>query len=261
MKLSVFIRTHDTHNVHSGATRYCEFDKAKLALGCVRSIVRSLNNFSDQADITILDDHSSPDFVNNLKSILSHSHHPTNLIILDKVGNNYSCLRTWELCRDSRSNLIYSVEDDYLHHEFAIPEMVENYFYFKSKINNEIALFPYDAVEEYEPPWLGPSVLVRGTRRHWKTGPNTTGTFMCSPLVVKTHWEHFYNLATYYVPWQDQKPEVKSMSEQDTICKIWSDHVNRFNPIPSLALHMQFEQHRDPYINWQQWWDDYAKEF
>lgn len=261
MKLSVFLRTHDVSNVHSGAERYCNLKKYDLAIGCVRSIVRSLNNFNQAAELTILDDNSTSNFINKIKSILSYSRHPSYLVQLDKNGNNYSCLRTWEHCRDSDSELIYSVEDDYLHCESAITEMVENYTYFKSKLGNEVAIFPYDAVEEYEPPWLGPSMLVRGTHRHWKTGPNTTGTFMCNPEIVRKYWEHFYNLATYYVPWQDYKPEIKSMTEQDTICKIWQKYVTRFNPIPSLALHMQFEQHRDPYIDWQQWWNDYAKEF
>jgi len=34
----------------------------------------------------------------------------------------------------------------------------------------------------------------------------------------------------------------------------------RFNPIPSLALHMQFDAQWDPFIEWKQWWKDYAEE-
>jgi len=261
MKIEIFLRTHDASNVHAGAERYCNFSKSTLALGCTRSLIRSLNQFRGTVQLIVSDDHSSDSFVNDLKESLTHCRFPYKLIHLDQSGNNYSCLKQFELCHDSTADLVYSVEDDYLHCESAISEMVENYLYFKSKLNNEVAMFPYDAVEEYEPPWLGPSVLVRGTRRHWKTGPNTTGTFMCSPEIVRKYWHHFYDLATYYVPWQDHKPGQTSKSEQETICQIWKNHVTRFNPIPSLALHMQFEQHRDPYINWQDWWDRYACSF
>lgn len=40
---------------------------------------------------------------------------------------------------------------------------------------------------------------------------------------------------------------------------IWEHHVIRVNPIPSLALHVQFKKQRDTHINHWNWWDKYSK--
>ena len=49
------------------------------------------------------------------------------------------------------------------------------------------------------------------------------------------------------------------MDEGNTIGEIWKNDVIRVNPIPSLALHIQFEKQRDPFINHMQWWNKYSK--
>ena len=46
---------------------------------------------------------------------------------------------------------------------------------------------------------------------------------------------------------------------QDTFGEIWKNDVIRINPIPSLALHIQFEKQRDPHINHLDWWNKYSR--
>ena len=79
---------------------------------------------------------------------------------------------------------------------------------------------------------------------------------MLRPQVLQTHWSVFEKLAKEYDP--DYSKPGEHIHEGNTICEIWKNHALRFSPIPSLALHMQFDTQVDPYIDWQKWWNEYA---
>jgi hypothetical protein len=154
---------------------------------------------------------------------------------------------------------VYSVEDDYLHCPSAFTEMIDNYQLFRHNTGyaKDIAIFPFDQPDDYVPPWMELCRLVHGTKRHWKTGSWTTHTMMTTPGVFQKHWPIFERLASKYNPLPPEGQE--GVHEGNTIVDIWRNHAIRFSPIPSLALHMQFDTQIDPYINWQQWWADYTK--
>jgi hypothetical protein len=82
---------------------------------------------------------------------------------------------------------------------------------------------------------------------------------MTTPKMFRDNWELFETLALKYNG-DYLNPRAEHYEESNTIWQIWQNNkAIRFNPIPSLALHMQFEQQKDPFINWQQWWKDYTK--
>lgn len=252
MKLEVIFRTHNKSNVHKDRQRYHGIDKTSLILGCLNSVVVSCNLVEGyDINFVVLDDHSTQDLFPRLEHVFSKSRYPYTLINLEQEGYNHSALKQFEYCRDSKADLIYSVEDDYLHCESAIPEMLENYSIFKRNLGKEVCIYPFDMPDDYEPRHMEPCYVVHGTKRHWKTGAWTTNTMMCSPQVFRDHWSLFEKLATQY------SPITYAVHEGNTICSIWRNHVPRFSPIPSLALHMQFDTQRDPYINWKEWWEKY----
>jgi hypothetical protein len=37
--------------------------------------------------------------------------------------------------------------------------------------------------------------------------------------------------------------------------KIWREDVTLFTPIPSVALHVQYEAQKDPYLDWKELWE------
>lgn len=255
-KLDIIMRTHDQTNVHTDRQRYCGLSKFELIRGCLISLLKSGNRvFGWDIHYTILDDHSSPEMIAEIEFLMmtqTAAHQTHTIIGLDEKGYNHSALQQFELCRSVSADLVYSVEDDYLHCYTALEEMLTDYYLFTQKTGKEICLYPFDMPDDYEPPWLQPSFVVHGSKRHWRTGVWTTNTMLCRPQLFQDHWPLFEKLAKEY------NPENHLVHEGNTICDIWKNHALRFSPIPSLALHMQFDTQRDPYINWQQWWDQYT---
>lgn len=258
MKVDVIIRTHDQSNIHQDRERYINVSKTALITGCLTSMINSANLVSDhEINFVILDDHSTTGLLDDIADIFRHCKWPMELISLDQPGYNYSALRQFELCRDSTAELVYSVEDDYLHCPSAFSEMISNYQMFRDKTGAEIAIYPFDMPDDYVPPWMAPCHLVHGTHRHWRSGTWTTQTMLARPELFRQHWPIFEKLALKYRPLAE--PGQEHVHEGNTICEIWRNHALRFSPVPSLALHMQFDTQIDPYINWQQWWADYSR--
>jgi hypothetical protein len=265
MKLHIVIRTHDGKNIHGKQKRYISVSKKELVIGCISSLINSANQVINHLiHFTILDDHSTEELLISLKNILSQSNHSWELIHLKESGFNFSSLKQFEYCKNSTADLIYSVEDDYLHSPSAIKEMISAYINLKKKYNlNEICIFPYDTPQEYDFNVNEKFLITREKYRHWKSSTWTTNTFMTSPTVLRDYWEHFERMAKEFrvVPkelkhtlnWDD------IIWEGTTLCNVWRDFVPVFHPIPSLALHIQFEKERDPYINHFEWWNKYTR--
>ena len=138
--------------------------------------------------------------------------------------------------------------------------MLSEYDYLSSKYNlpQPLCIFPWDEPENYEPKHNTPELIMRGQYRHWKTGWGTTFTMMTSPKVFHDHWNLFEKLATEYKEWDGTGNKNDTIHEGNTISYIWSKHIIRINPIPSLVLHMQSSLQEDPYIDWKYWWNTYT---
>lgn len=265
MKLHIVIRTHDGKNIHGNKQRYINIPKKDLIIGCISSLINSANKvFNHSIYFTILDDHSTEELIHSLKTIFSLSRHSWELIHLEESGFNHSALKQFEYCKNSTADLIYSVEDDYLHSPSSIEEMIDSYINIKKKYElNEICIFPYDTPQEYDFNLKEKFLITREKYRHWKSSTWTTQTFMTSPKVLQTHWKHFERLANEFkvvskhlihtLDWND------IVWEDTTIGNVWRDYVPVFHPIPSLALHIQFQEEKDPYINHLEWWSKYTQ--
>lgn len=258
MLIEIVLRTHDRSNVHTDRDRYFNIDKKSLIIGCVSSLVNSVKQVQGhQFKFKILDDHSSEELISDLHSLLQRSNWEYEIISLEEKGYNYSALKQFEACRDSSADLVYSVEDDYLHCPSAITEMLDSYELFVRNSGQEIVIYPFDMPDDYAPPHMIPCMVVHGSARHWRTGVWTTNTFMLRPKVLQDHWPIFEKLATGYN--SDYSDGAEHIHEGNTICHIWKNYTLRFSPIQSLALHMQFDTQQDPFIDWKYWWDNYTK--
>ena len=257
--LDIIIRTHDKSNI-SKFPRFISVSKKELIEGCITSLINSANQCKNKINIIVLDDHSSQEFLNNLQSILKTSRHSTKVISLEEGGKNQSALSQFEYCINSTADLVYSVEDDYLHSPSALYEMLSEYEHLSSKYNlpQPLCIFPWDEPENYEPKHNTPELIMRGQYRHWKTGWGTTFTMMTSPKVFYDHWNLFEKLATEYKEWDGTGNKNDTIHEGNTISYIWSKHIIRINPIPSLVLHMQSSLQEDSYIDWKYWWNTYT---
>jgi hypothetical protein len=121
-------------------------------------------------------------------------------------------------------------------------------------------IYPFDAPEEYNPP-EEKDFIVHGSHRHWRTGRYTTNVMLTVPKLFRHHWPLFEMLAKNYDGNYLRKMKENEIryTEENTIWNIWRyGQATRFSPIPSLALHMQFDKQIDPFIDWHAWWEKYA---
>lgn len=258
--LDIVLRTCDVANVHvDWRERYHGLTKQGLIVGCLKSLVKSIQSTKNiDARLTVLDDHSSDETLDKIQDIVSPLLDRQSLVRLEGRGYNNSAHEQWLLCRDSQADLFYSVEDDYLHCTTAIQEMVDSFNIFCDRLKrDDVVIYPFDEPSEYNPP-SRTDFIVHGSARHWRTGIFTTNVIMSRPKLLKEYWELFEVLALKYNG-DYLNPRTEHYEESNTIWQIWANNkAIRFNPIPSLALHMQFEQQRDPFIDWQEWWMKYA---
>jgi hypothetical protein len=262
MKLHIVIRTHDGQNIHGNMPRYINVSKKDLIVGCLTSLIRSTNHIKNHIiQFTILDDHSTGELIKSLQYIFSYSNHPWELIHLKEKGFNYSGYMQFLTCKNSDADLVYSVEDDYLHCENAVSEMLFSYEYlkYKYKLRKEICIFPFDNPEDYIPHLMYPGRVFRTPTRHWREGIWTTFTMMTTPKVFQDYWDIFEKLALQYKPFALGENLENLVDEGNTIGEIWKNHVIRINPIPSLSLHIQFEEQKDSFINHMEWWNKFSK--
>jgi glycosyltransferase involved in cell wall biosynthesis len=257
--VEVILRTCDSAVVHTDwRVRYVDMPKAELVRGCVTSLVNACKKV-DTVRLVVYDDHSSEETVTFLKDLLANSGLDYEFNQLGDKGYNNSSLIQYTRCRDSQYDLVYSIEDDYLHEPNSIVEMIESYELFEERIKGkEIVIYPFDEPSEYNPP-NRQDFIVHGSHRHWRTGIFTTQVLLATPKLFKDYWDIFELIAKKYNG-DYLKPRAEHYEEGNTIWKIWNNGpAVRFSPIPSLALHMQFEQQKDPFIDWKNWWNDYTK--
>jgi hypothetical protein len=249
MILDIIIRTHSESNVHPQEQRVQTDSKEEMLIHCVYSLILSINNCQDHdIKVTVLDDHSSASCITKLKKILGLCRYPTELIHLEGRGNNASLKSCYEYARDHARDVIYFVEDDYLHYPSAISEMIESYETFKHNLGGkEVGILPNDDPDNYKAQWIKPSRIVLGRERHWRTNDFALGTFMVSKTILLTQYDIFMEFSHY-----GKSPDIV---EETTINKLWKGPAILFTPIPALALHMHHNYRIIPFTDWEQLWN------
>jgi len=253
MSLEIIIKTCDGESIHGkNQERFCNADKKTIITKCISSIMNATMGRKEKTKITVIDDYSSEDCLNNIQKLLESYPHEAQFYTRDARDYNEATLQYFELAKESEYSLVYCVEDDYLHFPYALAEMEDFYNLAFKNLNGtkDIALHPFDDPDNYIFRNMTPANIVQGKMRHWRTNWYTTCTFMTTPGVINRHWEHFENFANGY----GKNPKV---SENTTINNAWnSGDVQLFTPLPSLALHMQFEANRDKMLDWKRLWDN-----
>lgn len=104
-----------------------------------------------------------------------------------------------------------------------------------------MALHPNDDLFSYiDPKKITNAKIVSGTTRHWRTNTHSPNTLYTEPIIFKTYWNVFEELALKY---------GTGITEEDTIDVLWNNGVDRlgpvylFSPIPSLATHISYNNH------------------
>lgn len=229
MKIDIIYRTHDGGNRPEAPDKPRKVDvtKREITLGCAYSLSKSIKLCDEEVNIFILDDRSSKKTIKALEKMFGTK------IIPYKGDYAGGALNHFTYSKNSDADLIYSLEDDFLHKPEAISELIETYYKFLNNVEPDmICLFPDDDYWDYIPPRiLTPTLIVPGIKRSWRMNNHTTNTFFTNPEVLRKYWEPFRLQATESLT----NPMV---CEETTINVIWKKFVPLFTPLVPLAFHL-----------------------
>ena len=259
----VFRMNTDVEIWDQNKRRLFEKPKIEYSSRSLRSLVRSINfckkkypNIS--INTVIVDDNSKEENLGVIKNIIkdqnieiiSLDHQKFKTIIKEQktsqtFANLASLLESFRVAKDRAEDLILFVEDDYLHFEEMIGEVVASYEKIASQLNKDIFMCPADY------PYLymdnDPTNILIGNKRHWRTIDKTLCTFITSKELINKYWDNFNKTCL-----DRHEPFEKYVNEiyKNEIC---------ISPIKSLSVHLtnvNSSYGLSPFIDYKKLWDE-----
>ena len=263
--LIIFRTNTDIEIWDQNKKRLFELPKIEYSLRSLNSLIKSVNfsktKYSNiKFKIVIVDDKSKNENLNKIKSLIERSgldivirplNHDKYRNIIKQQKNDQtfsnlsSLLQSFEIGKELGKDLVYFVEDDYLHFEPMMEEMIASYERIASQLKKDIFMCPADY------PYLymdneKTNILI-GNKRHWRTISQTLCTFMTTKPLLNKYWNNFYNNCL-----DRHNPFEKHLNEIYTkeFC---------ISPLKSLSLHLtnvNSSYGLSPFINYKKLWDE-----
>ena len=133
-------------------------------------------------------------------------------------------MKCFKVGKENKDDLVLFLEDDYLHKETMIEEMVMTYERISSQLKKELIIVPSDYPYLYMKERH--SNILAGSHRHWQTLDKILCSFMTSNQILNDYWDNFVLTCKDH-----NDPIEKYLNE---ICK----KEICISPIPSLSIHM-----------------------
>ena len=244
--------------------RLFEFPKIEYVVRSLNSLIKSIKLLRQKLPqinikLIILDDHSSNENIEKIKKI-SEQEKSSEIISLDHkkykssikeqksdetFSNLSSLLNSFEIGKNQGDDLVFFVEDDYLHFETMLEEMLLTFQRISSQLNKDIFMCPSDY------PFLymdnkKTNVLI-GNKRHWRTIDKTLCTFLTSKKLIHKYWENLIRTCE-----DRHDPFEKYLNEiyKQEIC---------ISPLKSLSLHLtnvNSSYGLSPFIDYEKLWEE-----
>ncbi len=245
--------------------------KSEYTFRSLNSIIASLNLAKTafpniKFNIIVIDHNSKKDDQEKIKIQLKKINFKNSFISLDineffnsikklnaknekvsenQISNMSNIHKSLLVAKEQSDDLIYFVEDDYLHEINSISEMIFTYERISSQLNRELILCPSDYPYLYTK--IDPTNIFLGSNKHWRKVDETLCTFLTSRILVEKYWEKLISMCQFeHYPFEQPLHEIYKLE----YC---------FSPIPSLALHCTNVNSifgLSPNINWKKIWDE-----
>ena len=239
--------------------RFCCDSKAELIRKCVTSFFRSVHRAAERErginhNIMIFDDHSTEETVYFLKEcvrIYSKHNVVVQLTPLEKKGIMNSIGSCYDWMLDKGTDLVYQVQDDYLFDEYAVTEIIDTYFRILKDTNAESIVTPYNAPYLWKDVYWNsttPRTVFLGEKRYWIQIYDISCSFFTS------HRNMYENrdILKEFLDLDPRNPDLEKVSLNKIMVRRGKLAVC---PFESIALHMQGEYERDPYVDWKPIWN------
>ena len=242
--------------------RLFEKPKIEYSLRSLNSLIRSINYCKSkypniEIKLLIVDDNSKNENLEKLKTLINEE---TEIVNLNReefknkikpqtneetIGNLASLYKSFELGKERCEDLVLFVEDDYLHFEPMLEEMIASYERISSQLNKDIFMCPADYPYLYMDN-VKTNILI-GNKRHWRTIDKTLCTFLTSKSLLNQYWDNFKKTCE-----DRHDPFEKYLNE------IYNQEIC-ISPLKSLSLHLtnvNSSYGLSPFIDYKKLWDE-----
>ncbi|MDC0151230.1 glycosyltransferase family 2 protein [Candidatus Pelagibacter sp.] len=243
--------------------RLFEMPKIEYSYRSINSLINSINFCQNKypnlkIKTIIIDDNSNIKNLDRIKKLIDGKNIDIVSLDYDKYknlikeqktketfSNLASLMNSFEIGKDQSEDLIFFIEDDYLHFEPMLEEMVASYERIASQLKKDLFMCPSDY------PYLymsnEKSNILIGNKRHWRTINKTLCTFMTSKDLLNKYWENFEKTGL-----DRNDPFEKYINEiyEKEIC---------ISPIKSLSLHLtnvNSSYGLAPFIDYKKLWEE-----
>ena len=251
--------------------RLFDKNKSEYTFRSLNSIIKSLN-YSKKIfpkiyfDIVIIDHNSKAEDVEKIKNLLKKSNIDNSIINLNinefsnnikktnaknenvthnQISNMCNIHKSLMIAKNQSNDLIYFVEDDYIHLLETFNEMILSYERISSQLNKELILCPTDYPYLYTK--IEPSSIFLGSNKHWRRVGETLCTFCTSKTLIDKHWNKFVTMCQFeHYPFEQPLHEIYKTE----YC---------LSPIPSLAIHCTNINSifgLSPNVDWKKIWEE-----
>ena len=251
--------------------RLFDKNKSEYTFRSLNSIIKSLN-YSKKIfpkiyfDIVIIDHNSKTEDVEKIKNLLKKSNIDNSIINLNinefsnnikktnaknenvthnQISNMCNIHKSLMIAKNQSNDLIYFVEDDYIHLLETFNEMILSYERISSQLNKELILCPTDYPYLYTK--IEPSSIFLGSNKHWRRVGETLCTFCTSKTLIDKHWNKFVTMCQFeHYPFEQPLHEIYKTE----YC---------LSPIPSLAIHCTNINSifgLSPNVDWKKIWEE-----
>ena len=221
--------------VSQNKKRIFEEDKSEYTFRTINSLIKSANDLKKKfkeikIGFTILDVNSPNSDINKILSKISNEGFKVELITVENTNNpKDNMASTMASIRKSFNeaknctDLIYFVEDDYIHKRESLAEMLFAYEKFSSIFQDELFILSTDYPYLYKK--MNSTNVLIGEKTHWRSVKESLLTFMTSKKMIEKYFEKLIDMAT-----NRSDPFEKNLHE------IY-EKEKCFSPIPSLSIH------------------------
>ena len=243
--------------------RLFEQPKIEYSIRSINSLIKAITVCRNKYPVIkiktiIVDDQSKKDDLDKIRKLiqdqnieiipLDHEKYKSIIKKQEKTetfSNLASLLQSFEIGKNQSDDLIFFIEDDYIHSETMLDEMISSYERIASQVKKDIIMCPADY------PYLymndeKTNILI-GSNRHWRTINKTLCTFMLSKNLLSKYWENFYKTCL-----DRHDPFEKYINE------IYKNEVC-ISPIKSLSLHLTNVNSNyglSPFLDYKKLWED-----
>ena len=251
-------------------TRLFDENKSEYTFRSLNSIIISLNHAKKCSpkihfDIVIIDHNSKKEDLEQIKKQLNKTNIKSSIISLNvnefidnikkinaknenvtknQMSNMSNIHKSLLTAKSQCDDLVYFVEDDYLHMKEALNEMILSYERISSQINSELILCPSDYPYLYTK--IDPTNIFLGSNKHWRRVEETLCTFFTSKIIIEKYWNKFISMCQFeHYPFEQPLHDIYK-----------SEYC--LSPIPSLAIHCTNVNSifgLSPNVQWKEMWE------